>query len=57
MAAKNGKGKTNGHTNGAGGYDACKSSCASKLSVWAVIIAVVWGLCKVADKLNVSHSD
>jgi hypothetical protein len=54
MAVKNGKGKANSATNGHGGYDACKSSCASKLSVWAVIIAVVWGLCKVADKLNVS---
>ncbi|EKD01136.1 C-8 sterol isomerase [Trichosporon asahii var. asahii CBS 8904] len=52
MAVKNGKGKANSATNGHGGYDACKSSCASKLSVWAVIIAVVWGLCKVADKLN-----
>lgn len=52
MAAKNAKGKTNG-ANGHG-YDACKTSCASKLSVWAVVIAVVWGLCKVADKLNVS---
>lgn len=56
MSVKNGKAKANGKTNGAGqqGYDACKTSCASKMSLWAVIIAVIWGVCKVADKLNVS---
>lgn len=54
MSVKNGKGKTNGANGAAQSYDACKTSCASKLSLWAVFLAVVWGLCQVADRFNVS---
>lgn len=55
-ATKNGKAVANGngaaHTNG---HAACSHTrTRSKWSLWAVIIAVVWGLYKVADSFNVS---